>query len=97
MRAGDQSYRDLSGSEEVNLLTAQALLEFGKRDSATIAPADDFTVEDEIASDRAKGREEFREFGDAVERAGIDLHLRGALVHLRTNAIELVFDKSTVW
>ncbi len=86
----------MGAGEEIDLLAAEALLEFREGDGAAIAPADDFAVEDEIAGDVADGIEKLGKFGYAVERAGIDFDFRGALVDLRADAIEFVFDEGAV-
>ena len=51
----DEADRNLRSGEEIDLLATEALLEFGERDSAAIAPSDDFAVEDEIAGGVADG------------------------------------------
>jgi len=86
----------LLAGEQIDLFAAETLLEFGEWDSASVTPADDFAVEDEIADDAADRLEEFGEFGDAVEGAGVDFDLRVALVNLGADAIELVFDQGAV-
>src|SRR5216684_8537990 len=93
---GHKTDRHLGAGEEIDLLAAEALLEFREGNGAAVAPADDFAVEDEIASDVADGIEKLGKFGDAVERAGIDFDFRGALVDLRADAIEFVFDEGAV-
>ena len=86
----------MGAGEEIDLLAAEALLEFREGNGAAITPADDFAVEDEIARDAAGGIEKLREFGNAIEGAGIDFDLRIALVDLGTDAIEFVFDEGSV-
>ncbi len=88
---GYEACGDQRCGEEVDLFAAQALLEFGERDGSAVAPADDFAVEDEVGGDFAKGWKEFGEFGDAVEGAGVDLHLWAALVDLGADAVEFFF------
>src|SRR5258708_13922852 len=93
---GHKTDRHLGAGEEIDLLAAEALLEFREGDGAAIAPADDFAVEDEIAGDVADGIEKLGKFGYAVERAGIDFDLRITLVDLGADAIEFVFDERSV-
>src|SRR5260370_39906509 len=93
---GHKTVSHLGVGEEIDVLAAEALLEFREGDGAAIAPADDFAVEDEIAGDVADGIEKLGKFGYAVERAGIDLDFRCALVDLRADAIEFVFDEGAV-
>src|SRR2546421_12430720 len=88
--------RNLLAGEEIDLFAAQALLKFGERDSAAAPPSNDFPVQNEISGYAAKGLEKLGKFGDTIERAGVDLHLRIALVHLRANPIEFVFDQSAI-
>src|SRR5258708_39972682 len=93
---GHKTDRHLGAGEEIDLLAAEALLEFREGDGAAIAPADDFAVEDEIAGDVADGIEKLREFGNAIERAGMDFDLRITLVDLGADAIAFVFDERSV-
>ncbi len=78
------------------MFAAEALLQLGERDSAAVAPADDFAVEDEVAGDAADRVEELGEFGDAIEGAGVDLDLRITLVNLGADAVEFVLDEGAV-
>src|SRR5260370_36893143 len=80
----------------MDLLGAGAVLQLGEGDGAAVAPADDFAVKDKIAGDCADRFEKLGEFGHAVEGAGEDFDLRIALVNLRADAIELVFDEGAV-
>ena len=93
---GDEADGNLRAGEEIDLFPAEALLEFGERDGAAVAPSDDFAVEDEIAGDVADRVEQLGEFGDAIKGAGVDFDLRVALVGLGADAIELVFDEDAV-
>ena len=93
---GDEADRQTRGREEIDLLAAEALLEFGERERAAVAPADDFAIEDEVAGDVAKRIDEFGEFGDAIQRARIDLDLAAALVCLGADAVEFFFDQGAV-
>src|SRR6266404_5469042 len=72
---GDKTDWNLGRSKEVDLLAAQALLEFGEGDGAAVAPSDDFAIQDKVAGNSAEGLEKFGEFSDAVQGAGIDLDL----------------------
>src|SRR2546423_1606723 len=91
-----EAYWQLLAREEIDLLAAEALLELGEGNGAAIAPADDFAIEDEFAGNTAQGRVQLGEFGDAIERARVNLYLRGAFVSLGANPVELVFHEGPV-
>ena len=91
----DKAHGHKRRSKQVDLFTTQALLQFGERDCAPIAPADDFAIEDEIAGNFAKRSCQLWKFGDAIQRARIHLYFVAALVNLSANAVEFFFDERT--
>src|SRR5579872_6620618 len=92
----DEAHRHEHRCKKIDLLTPQALLEFGKRDRASVTPADDFPVENEVTGNLTQRRGQLRKFSNTIERARIHLDSFAALVNLSANAVEFFFDKRSI-
>jgi len=73
--------------------TTETRLEIGERDGSAFGEGEHLSVDHVGPRDREQRRHQLRvAVGDAVERAGVKLHAVTGLVHLRADAVVLVFD-----
>src|SRR5579872_876982 len=74
------------------MLASQPLLQLGKRESASIAPGDDLTIDDELTRQRQERCSEFREFHEFIECPREQFDSCSILVSLRSHAVVFVLD-----
>ena len=82
-------YRDFAAEEEVVAAgAAEAFLQLGEGQGATVAPGEQFAVDDEIAGQHAHGRDEIGKLlRDAVQVAGKQFHAFALFVDLAADAV----------
>src|SRR3989454_11816391 len=86
----DEAHWNLVAKPQVGLLAAESLLQFRERQGATIAPGEDFSIENEFPGERSQRREELGKFDDFVQGAGKQHHLLPTLMSLGADAVVLV-------
>ena len=68
-------------------------MQFGERERATVAPGEEFAVEDAVGGERERGAGEVGELrGDAVEIARVEFDAVGGFVELAADAVVFLFE-----